>query len=88
MFKGGKPAQRYVPGGGVPGASQPQEDKKKRVRSKRPMKEAAETNGNVEPPVEELKNVEIAGTGADEDANAKKIRNLSKKVGLTKASRV
>lgn len=84
MFRGGKPAQRYVPGTAVPGASAPPEDKKKRVRSKRPMKEAPETNGTVEPPVQEMKQVEIAG---DEDANAKKIRNLSKKVCIGKRER-
>jgi translation initiation factor 2A len=77
MFRGGKPAQRYVPGTAVPGApqGQGQEEKKKRVRSKRPIKESNE-NGT-EAPVEEMKNVEIAG---EEDATAKKIRNLSKKV--------
>lgn len=75
MFKGGKPGQRYVPGNAVPGASAngAQDEKKKRVRSKRPAKDAEAP----EPPVEEMKAVEIA---PEEDASAKKIRNLSKKV--------
>ena len=81
MFRGGKPAQRYVPGTAVPGASQGQgqEEKKKRVRTKRPAKENNE-NGAVEPPTEELQKVEIGG--GEEDATQKKIRNLSKKVRL------
>lgn len=41
------------------------------------MKDAPEANGTPEPPVEELKSVEISG---DDDATTKKIRNLSKKV--------
>ena len=68
-MRGGKPAQRYVPGRGVPGASQPQaEEKKKRVRTKRTKEPEA--------PVEEMKKVEIN----DDDANAKKLRNLNKKL--------
>lgn len=85
MFRGGKPGERYIPGKAVPGASKPgqaeKEDKKKRVRTKRGGKESGEANGTAgapEPPVEELKAVEIA---PEEDASAKKIRNLTKKVG-------
>ena len=87
MFRGGKPSQRYIPGQAVPGApgAQAAEEKKKRVRSKRYPKEAggeAVTNGAEEAPVEEMKSVQIATPEAD-DAAAKKIRNLNKKVGST-----
>lgn len=85
MFKGGKPSQRYVPGAssvpGAPSSSGP-EEKKKRVRSKRPMKDKdgeANGNGEVEPPVEEMKAVTVQENGTDE-AVAKKLRNLAKKV--------
>ena len=96
MFKGGKPSQRYVPGANsVPGApaSPAAEEKKKRVRSKRPMKEkekdaaggasttAGEANGDgvATPPVEEMSAVAIPD-GAGDEALAKKLRNLAKKV--------
>jgi translation initiation factor 2A len=91
MFKGGKPSQRYVPGGGVPGAPAKDangvddKDKKKRVRSKRPLKE------QVEEVVEGVKDVVVsaaeavgvvaATSGEGDDATAKKLRNLNKKVG-------
>jgi translation initiation factor 2A len=98
MFKGGKPSQRYVPGGGVPGAPPKgdangggNEDKKKRVRSKRPLKESngveeaiqgIETlgveNGNGETVIE--------NTGGEDEVNVKKLRNLSKKVIPSRAS--
>jgi len=85
MFRGGKPGERYIPGKAIPGASlkpgqAEKEDKKKRVRTKRAGKESGEANGTAatpEPPVEEMKAVEIA---PEEDASAKKIRNLTKKV--------
>jgi translation initiation factor 2A len=85
MFRGGKPAQRYVPGN-VPGAPQTggTEDKKKLVRSKRPMKEKAETNGHENgdvAPVEEMATLEVAG---EDEGTQKKLRNLTKKVSSAK----
>lgn len=85
MFRGGKPAERYIPGR-VPGAPKPAggEDKKKRVRTKRTGKqkdeESGETNGDaVESavPVEEMASLEVA---MEDEATQKKMRNLMKKV--------
>lgn len=95
MFKGGKPAQRYVPGHGIPGAGPPGSatpgggkdgDKKKRVRSKRPLKDGAEgkeSEANTPAEVaEQVAKVQIGeDAGAVDEAVAKKIRNLTKKVG-------
>ncbi len=80
MFKGGKPAQRYVPGS-IPGAAQTGagEDKKKRVRSKRPIKDKEEVNGNGNvAPVEEMAALQVED--GDDEGVPKKIRNLVKKV--------
>jgi translation initiation factor 2A len=96
MFKGGKPAQRYVPGHGIPGAGPPgsatpgggkDADKKKRVRSKRPLKDGAEgkeSEANTPAEVaEQVAKVQIGeDAGAVDEAVAKKVRNLTKKVGV------
>ncbi|ORX35304.1 eukaryotic translation initiation factor eIF2A-domain-containing protein [Kockovaella imperatae] len=86
MFKGGKPSQRYVPGANsIPGAPNPSgagEEKKKRVRSKRPIKDKdGEANGDREnePPVDEMTTLKVHDNGVDE-AVAKKLRNLAKKL--------
>lgn len=77
LFKGGKPAGRYIPGT-VPGAPVPGTsgaaggEKKKRQRTKNKKAEP-----EPEAPAAELAKVDIA---ADEDASAKKIRNLTKKL--------
>ncbi|RSH94843.1 hypothetical protein EHS25_004649 [Saitozyma podzolica] len=94
MFKGGKPAQRYVPGHGIPGAGPPgsatpgggkDADKKKRVRSKRPLKDGAEgkeSEANTPAEVaEQVAKVQIGeDAGAVDEAVAKKVRNLTKKL--------
>jgi translation initiation factor 2A len=102
MFKGGKPAQRYIPGQAIPGAPPPgappgsqgssgKEDKKKRVRSKRPLKEAGvdggatpdNVNGAATPADvdEQVGKLQIGeNTSAVDEAVVKKIRNLTKKV--------
>jgi translation initiation factor 2A len=100
MFKGGKPAQRYVPGHGIPGAGPPgsatpgggkDADKKKRVRSKRPLKDGAEgkeSEANTPAEVaEQVAKVQIGeDAGAVDEAVAKKVRNLTKKVGDSTSS--
>ncbi|WVQ78662.1 hypothetical protein IAT38_000749 [Cryptococcus sp. DSM 104549] len=88
LFRGGKPQGRYIPGAppgsaprGPPGAApgsgggqQGGDDKKKRQR-KRGGKEKEE---EVEVPVKEVEKLEVADEG--EDAGAKKVRNLMKKL--------
>jgi len=90
MFRGGKPAQRYVPGAPIPGAAVPSEEtKKKRTRKKKVDKDGAgEANGGVSPadvPTEGMAKVDIgdgnpAETADGDDAAAKRIRNLIKKL--------
>ncbi|ORY22695.1 eukaryotic translation initiation factor eIF2A-domain-containing protein [Naematelia encephala] len=82
MFKGGKPSSRYIPGAPPPGSAPPAsqaEDKKKRVRSKRPLKE----NGGGAP-VEEMEKLEVTPISppvpVEEDPAQKKIRGLQKKL--------
>ena len=82
-FRGGKPAQRYVPGT-VPGAPKPSpaDDKKKKSKSKKGPKENGVepvANGTSTPPVEEMSNLEVKG-GEPDEAAAKKLRGLKKKV--------
>lgn len=85
-FRGGKPAGRYIPGqppGAAPPAQAEKGDKKKKVRSKRPMKEGGvgEDGGEVvglEKEVEELQVGE--DKGSVDEAVQKKIRGLNKKV--------
>jgi translation initiation factor 2A len=84
MFKGGKPSQRYIPGAPIPGApagSGAGEGNKKKKNKKKGSKEEDEA---ATPPVEEMAKVAIdtpspvAASG--DDAAAKKIRNVEKKV--------
>jgi translation initiation factor 2A len=79
MFKGGKPAGRYIPGAGIPGAppKQPADGKKKKNKKK--------ANGGDQVLVEEMgkATIELAPVvevPATDDAAAKKVRNLEKKV--------
>ena len=94
MFKGSKPAQRYVPGR-VPGAPLPgaAEDKKKKGRNKRSNRENGEANGVVRGEDGEL-NGNGDGDGAaalvegmtalvtkeEDEAVQKKLRGLFRKV--------
>jgi translation initiation factor 2A len=80
MFKGGKPAQRYIPGS-IPGAPAPkhQADGNKKKKNKK------KTENGVAPPVGEMEKTTIDSPAASEapatdDAIAKKVRNLEKKV--------
>lgn len=93
MFRGGKPSQRYIPGSNVPGAAAPaaapeDKDKKKRARGKK-KGDAAAAEAEVEPaaPVAEMGKVDIkdekAGGEGEDEANAKRVRNLVKKVSCT-----
>ena len=80
MFKGGKPAQRYVPGQ-IPGGMQAGngDEKKKRMRTKRSSKEKDELDGTANGdgvPTEEIANLKVT----EQDEVMKKIRNLAKKV--------
>nr|XP_019002979.1 translation initiation factor 2A [Kwoniella mangroviensis CBS 8507]OCF66440.1 translation initiation factor 2A [Kwoniella mangroviensis CBS 8507] len=89
MFRGGKPAGRYIPGAPIPGSvpkEAPAEDKKKRTR-KRGKGENGATNEEkekVEKVTEELAKVEVKDKDNKEDggddSNSKKIRNLTKKL--------
>jgi translation initiation factor 2A len=79
MFKGGKPSARYIPGAGIPGAppKQPVDGKKKKNKKK--------ANGGDQVLVEEMgkATIELAPVvevPATDDAAAKKVRNLEKKV--------
>ncbi|WOO80461.1 Eukaryotic translation initiation factor 2A [Vanrija pseudolonga] len=83
MFKGGKPAQRYIPGGGVPGAppgaAADKGEKKKRTRSKNKKGQDAAAE---DVPAAAIAKLEVTAEAAagDDDANTKKIRNLTKKL--------
>ncbi|WWC86021.1 uncharacterized protein L201_000892 [Kwoniella dendrophila CBS 6074] len=86
MFRGGKPPGRYIPGAAIPGSvpkdsPNTNDEKKKRTRKrgKGDNDEAAATK--VEQVVEEVSKVEIKEDEATgDDANTKKIRNLTKKL--------
>lgn len=87
MFRGGKPAGRYTPGlppGAAPASpAAGKEDKKKRVRTKRPQKETAVDGDGVETvaeKVEQMKIEEPAPQSTGEEGVQKKIRGLNKKV--------
>lgn len=100
MFRGGKPAGRYTPGlppGAAPvsPAGGAKEEKKKRVRSKRPLKDGAGGHlgeGGAEETTEAVEGLKAedaapaAGASGDE-AVQKKIRGLNKKVSLTQIPR-
>lgn len=75
LFRGGKPAGRYIPGGGVPGAppGAPAADKPKKKKNNK-KKAAADED---EAPAAEVAKLDLA---TDEDAAGKKIRNLTKKL--------
>lgn len=82
MFKGGKPSQRYIPGS-IPGAPAPkhQADGNKKKKNKK------KAEPGVVPPVEEMEKASIDSPAASEapatdDAIAKKVRNLEKKVSV------
>nr|XP_018266926.1 translation initiation factor 2A [Kwoniella dejecticola CBS 10117]OBR89084.1 translation initiation factor 2A [Kwoniella dejecticola CBS 10117] len=85
MFRGGKPAGRYIPGSAPPGSAPKEpvnDDKKKRTRKRgkgeNEEKPAAATSGAVEQVTEDVSKVDIKDEG--DDANSKKIRNLTKKL--------
>ena len=80
MFKGGKPSARYIPGAGIPGAppKAPVDAKKKKNNKKK-------GKGGDDVLVEEMgkATIELAPVvevPATDDAAAKKVRNLEKKV--------
>ncbi|WRT63942.1 uncharacterized protein IL334_000869 [Kwoniella shivajii] len=79
MFRGGKPPGRYIPGAPPPGSApkEPaQEDKKKRTR-----KRGKNEDEKIEKVTEEVAQIEIKEPEEDkDDANSKKIRNLTKKL--------
>lgn len=84
MFKGGKPPGRYIPGAPIPGApaASPNDTGKSKKKNK---KKADKENGNgtATPPVQEMAGVDLNASSsapAAEDPNAKKIRNVEKKV--------
>ncbi|WVQ93627.1 hypothetical protein IAU59_000703 [Kwoniella sp. CBS 9459] len=91
MFRGGKPPGRYIPGAPPPGAAprpeQNNDEKKKRTR-KRTGKDKeddkiAEAVGKLEvkePEPEQPAAAEPAAADGGDDAAAKKIRNLTKKL--------
>lgn len=81
MFKGGKPAARYIPGAGIPGAppKQPVDGKKKKNKKKAKGDEVlVEEMGKAT--IELAPVVEVPAT---DDAAAKKVRNLEKKVSYS-----
>lgn len=97
MFKGGKPAGRYIPGASIPGApassAQHGDGNKKKKNNKKKGKGEGE-NGAVPSgpaaPVDEMAKANLNGAvpaspATPDDAAAKKIRNVEKKVsrGLT-----
>lgn len=89
MFKGGKPAGRYIPGAPIPGApasSAPNADAGKKKKNKKKGKGEGENGGPPAPaaPVEEMANANLNGSApAADDAQSKKIRNVEKKVSLS-----
>ena len=91
MFKGGKPAGRYIPGAPIPGAPAPTaqhgDGNKKKKNNKKKGKGEGENGAAPGPaaPVEEMAKANLNGAVAaspatPDDAAAKKIRNLEKKV--------
>lgn len=87
MFKGGKPPGRYIPGGPIPGApagSAPNTDGGKKKKNNKKKGRGEGENGIVSPapaaPVEEMANATISGASPADEATAKKIRNVEKKV--------
>ena len=91
MFKGGKPGGRYIPGASIPGApaasAQPGEGNKKKKNNKKKGKGEGENGAAPGPaaPVEEMAKASINGAttaspATPDDAAAKKIRNVEKKV--------
>jgi translation initiation factor 2A len=81
MFRGGKPAQRYIPGAGPPGsAPKPAADGKKKKNKKKANGDEAGA------PVEAMAKTTISSPVVEapsgDDAAAKKIRNLEKKVSI------
>jgi len=81
MFKGGKPSGRYIPGAPPPGSAPVTEEKKrKKTRSKNGQKSGMEDE--VVELVKEVEKVEIVPEppAEEDEATAKKIRNLTKKV--------
>lgn len=78
MFRGGKPAGRYIPGASVPGAPAKEgADKKKKPKNK---KKAAAPEEEAAAEVAKLDVKDKAPAANDEDAAQKKIRNLTKKL--------
>ncbi|WWC66619.1 uncharacterized protein I206_100522 [Kwoniella pini CBS 10737] len=79
MFRGGKPAGRYIPGSAPPGSAPKEQanndDKKKRTRKRG---KAENDEKPVEAVTEEVAKVDIKDEG--DDSTAKKIRNLTKKL--------
>ncbi|KAK8861714.1 hypothetical protein IAR55_002537 [Kwoniella newhampshirensis] len=79
MFKGGKPSSRYIPGAPPPGAApreEKNEEKKKRTRKRGGKEKEEEPAPAPAAPVAEMESLDVG----DDDANTKKIRNLTKKL--------
>jgi translation initiation factor 2A len=86
MFKGGKPSQRYIPGAPIPGAPAPGAAADGNKKKKNKKKAGKGEDGTSTPPVEEMAKVAIEVSSpappVGDDAAAKKIRNLEKKVSI------
>nr|XP_019048990.1 translation initiation factor 2A [Kwoniella bestiolae CBS 10118]OCF27920.1 translation initiation factor 2A [Kwoniella bestiolae CBS 10118] len=83
MFRGGKPPGRYIPGAPPPGSAPreaPVEDKKKRTRKRGKGENGNVTEDKVEKVAEEIAKVEVKDEEGGDEGNAKKIRNLTKKL--------